>query len=70
MTLTHSNFQQRAFVSHSNMELNITAPMLVRSDEEALNMCITRRVWLRSTMKMSMDAKDDNPGHATTDIAI
>ena len=56
----HSNFQQRAFVSHSNMELNITAPMLVRSDEEA-EYVYNASVWLRSTMKMQW-AKDDNPG--------
>ena len=56
----HSNFQQRAFVSHSNMELNITAPMLVRSDEEA-EYVYNAATWLRSTMKMQW-AKDDNPG--------
>jgi len=56
----HSNFQQRAFVSHSNMELNITAPMLVRSDEEA-EYVYNASVWLRSTMKMQW-ANDKNPG--------
>ena len=58
--LTHSNFQQRAFDSHTNMELNITAPMIVRSEEEALYV-YNAAVWIRSTMKMSW-MQDDNPG--------
>ena len=56
----HSNFQQRTFVSHSNMDLNVTAPMLVRSEEEA-EYVYNAAVWLRSTMKMSWK-NDDNPG--------
>ena len=56
----HSNFQQRAFQSHTNMELNVTAPMLVRSDEEAEYVYKASR-WLRSTMKMEW-ARDKNPG--------
>ena len=58
--LTHSNFQQRAFDSHTNMELNITAPMIVRNEEEA-NYVYNAAVWIRSTMKMSW-MQDDNPG--------
>jgi len=58
--LTHSNFQQRAFDSHTNMELNITAPMIVRSEEEALYV-YNAAVWIRSTMKMEW-MQDDNPG--------
>jgi hypothetical protein len=58
--LTHSNFQQRAFDSHTNMEINITAPMIVRSEEEALYV-YNAALWIRSTMKMSW-MKDDNPG--------
>ena len=58
--LTHSNFQQRAFDSHTNMELNITAPMIVRSEEEA-NYVYNAAVWIRSTMKMEW-MQDDNPG--------
>jgi len=56
----HSNFQQRAFVNHSNMDLNITAPMLVRSEAEA-EYVYNASVWLRSTMKMQW-ARDKNPG--------
>jgi hypothetical protein len=56
----HSNFQQRAFVNHTNMDLNITAPMLVRSEEEA-EYVYNASVWIRSTMKMQW-ANDDNPG--------
>lgn len=56
----HSNFQQRAFVSHSNMDINLTAPMLVRSEEEAEYVNNAAR-WLRSTMKMEW-ANDKNPG--------
>ena len=33
--LTHTNFQQRAFDSHTNMDLAVTAPMIVRNAEEA-----------------------------------
>ena len=58
--LTHSNFQQRAFDSHTNMELNITAPMIVRSEEEALYV-YNAAVWIRSTMKMQW-AKDEEVG--------
>jgi len=58
--IDHSNFQQRAFVSHANMDLNITAPMLVRSEEEA-EYVYNASVWLRSTMKMQW-ANDKNPG--------
>ena len=58
--LTHSNFQQQAFDSHTNMECNITAPMIVRSKEEA-EYVFRAATWLRSTMKMSW-MKDDNPG--------
>jgi len=56
----HSNFQQRAFQSHANMDLNITAPMLVRSEAEA-EYVNNAALWLRSTMKMEW-ANDDNPG--------
>jgi len=58
--LTHSNFQQRAFDSHANMDLNITAPMIVRSEEEALYV-YNAAVWIRSTMKMQW-ANDTDPG--------
>ena len=56
----HSNFQQRAFVNHTNMDLNITAPMIVRSEEEA-EYVYNASTWIRSTMKMQW-ANDDNPG--------
>ena len=56
----HSNFQQRAFQSHANMDLNLTAPMLVRSEAEA-EYVNNAALWLRSTMKMEW-ANDDNPG--------
>ena len=58
--LSHTNFQQRAFDSHTNMELNITAPMIVRSTEEA-EYVYKATLWIRSTMKMSW-ASDDKPG--------
>ena len=58
--LTHSNFQQRAFDSHMNMEINITAPMIVRSEEEALYV-YKAATWIRSTMKMSWK-NDVDPG--------
>jgi len=58
--LTHSNFQQRAFDSHMNMEVNITAPMIVRSVEEA-EYVYRASVWIRSTMKMSWK-NDVDPG--------
>ena len=58
--MTHSNFQQRAFESHTNMEINITAPMIVRDIAEA-EYVYRASVWIRSTMKMSW-LKDDNPG--------
>ena len=58
--LTHSNFQQRAFDSHTNMELNITAPMIVRSEEEALYV-YNAALFIRSVMKMTW-LKDDEPG--------
>jgi hypothetical protein len=58
--MTHSNFQQRAFESHTNMEINITAPMIVRSVEEA-EYVYKASVWIRSTMKMSW-MKDKDPG--------
>jgi len=58
--LTHSNFQQRAFDSHSNMELNMTAPMIVRSVEEA-DYVHNASLFIRSIMKMQW-LKDDDPG--------
>ena len=58
--LTHSNFQQRAFDYHTNMEVNITAPMIVRSVEEA-EYVFRAATWIRSTMKMSW-MKDKDPG--------
>jgi hypothetical protein len=58
--LTHTNFQQRAFDMHTNMELNITAPMIVRSVEEALYV-YKASLWIRSTMKMSW-MRDKIPG--------
>jgi hypothetical protein len=58
--LTHTNFQQRAFDSSTNMELNITAPMLVRSEEEALYV-YNASLFLRAGMKMTF-GQDDTPG--------
>lgn len=58
--MTHANFQQRAFDSHTNMELNMTAPMLVRSEEEALYV-YNAALWIRAAMKMTW-LQDDNPG--------
>lgn len=58
--LTHANFQQRAFDSHSNMELNITAPMIVRSVEEA-EYVYNAALWIRGMMKMQW-LRDNDPG--------
>jgi len=58
--LTHSNFQQRAFDSHANMELNITAPMIVRSEEEA-DYVYNAALWIRGMMKMQW-LRDNDPG--------
>lgn len=58
--LTHANFQQRAFDSHTNMELNMTAPMIIRSEEEA-NYVYNASLFIRSMMKMSW-LQDDDPG--------
>ena len=58
--LTHANFQQRAFDSHSNMDLNITAPMIVRSEEEA-EYVYNAALWIRGMMKMQW-LRDNDPG--------
>jgi hypothetical protein len=58
--LTHTNFQQRAFESATNMDLNITAPMIVRNAEEALYV-YNAALFLRAAMKMTF-GQDDNPG--------
>jgi len=58
--MTHANFQQRAFDSHANMELNIAAPMIVRSTEEA-NYVYNAALWIRGMMKMQW-LKDEDPG--------
>jgi len=58
--ITHANFQQRAFDSHANMELNMTAPMIVRSIEEA-NYVYNAALYIRSVMKMTW-LQDDDPG--------
>jgi hypothetical protein len=58
--LTHTNFQQRAFDSSTNMDLNITAPMIVRNEEEALYV-YNAALFIRASMKMSF-GQDDNPG--------
>ena len=58
--LTHTNFQQRAFDSSTNVELNITAPMIVRNKEEA-EYVYHAAMFMRAAMKMSF-GQDDNPG--------
>ena len=58
--LTHTNFQQRAFDSSANMDLNITAPMIVRNAEEA-EYVYNAALFLRGSMKMAF-GQDDNPG--------
>ena len=59
-TTTHSNFQQRAFDNHMNLDLNMTAPMIVRSVEEA-DYVYNASLFIRSIMKMQW-LKDDDPG--------
>ena len=58
--LTHANFQQRAFDSHSNMDLNVTAPMIVRSEEEA-EYVYNAALYIRAVMKMQW-LRDNDPG--------
>ena len=58
--MTHANFQQRAFDNHMNLELNITAPMMVRSEEEAMYV-YNAALYIRSIMKMQW-LQDDDPG--------
>ena len=58
--LTHTNFQQRAFDSSTNMDLNLTAPMLVRNEEEAAYV-YNASLFLRSAMKMTF-GQDRDPG--------
>ena len=58
--LTHTNFQQRAFESSANMDLNIAAPMIVRNAEEA-EYVYNAALFIRATMKMTF-GQDVNPG--------
>jgi len=58
--MTHANFQQRAFDNHMNMELNMTAPMMVRSEEEAMYV-YNAALYIRTVMKMQW-LQDDDPG--------
>jgi len=58
--LTHTNFQQRAFESSANMDLNITAPMIVRNAEEA-EYVYNAALFIRAAMKMTF-GQDVNPG--------
>ena len=58
--LTHTNFQQRAFDSHTNMDLAVTAPMIVRSAEEA-EYVYNAGLFLRGAMKMTF-GQDEDPG--------
>ena len=58
--LTHTNYQQRAFDSSTNVELNITAPMIVRNAEEA-EYVYHAAMFMRAAMKMSF-GQDDIPG--------
>ena len=59
-SLTHTNFQQRAFDMSSNAELTLVAPVIVRSDEEAESV-IKGAQFFRAAMKMTF-ANDPNPG--------
>ena len=58
--LTHTNYQQRAFDSSTNIEFNVTAPMIVRSEEEA-EYVYHGATFMRAAMKMSF-GQDDIPG--------
>ena len=58
--LTHTNYQQRAFDSSTNVELNITAPMIVRNAEEA-EYVYHAAMFMRAAMKMSF-GQDETPG--------
>ena len=58
--LTHTNYQQRAFDSSTNVEFAITAPMIVRNREEA-EYVYHAAMFMRAAMKMSF-GQDDTPG--------
>lgn len=58
--LTHTNYQQRAFESSTNVEFNITAPMIVRNREEA-EYVYHAAMFMRAAMKMSF-GQDETPG--------
>jgi len=58
--LTHNNFQQRSFESGQNVEINITAPMVVRNEEQA-EYIVKAGLWVRSAMKMNF-GQDSSPG--------
>jgi hypothetical protein len=59
--LTHTNFQQRAFQSSNNVEIQITAPMIVRNEEEAHGV-LSGAQFFRAAMKMGFGKNDPLKG--------
>lgn len=59
--LTHTNFQQRAFQSSNNVEIQLTAPMIVRNEEEAYGVT-SGALFFRSAMKMGFGINDPLKG--------
>ena len=59
--LTHTNFQQRAFESSNNAEIQLTAPIVVRNADEATSVLLGSN-FFRAAMKMSFGKNDPNAG--------
>lgn len=59
--LTHANFQQRVFDSGANAEISVTAPMIVRNEEEAMSV-MQGSNFFRAAMKMGFGESDPQAG--------
>lgn len=59
--MTHSNFQQKAFDMSVNSSFSLTAPMVVRNEEEA-NSVMAGVDFFRAAMKMGFGKKDPLAG--------
>lgn len=55
--LTHTNLQQMAFQSGNNPEISLTAPIIVRNEDEA-NSVISGSRFFRAAMKMGFGEND------------
>ena len=59
--LSHTNFQQRAFDMSSNTEFNMTAPIIVRSEQEA-DTVLQMANFMRGALKMDFGMQSANAG--------